>query len=229
MASTFVSAELTLEGAEGSKESIEDLSKAMWLLCRCLMNALSDPTDEKIFREEVRDMFGPSDDGDINGNDDGDNIINGTNGATEYKQNTSIVPNILQSTDRTMAALVYASQTLDKIPIDEKRRVEIDKSLVIIGDCISVCEKIYSSPVPLVYTRHTGRFLSLWMILLPTALYDAFVVKDVTALSTTLGNLQCLAIIPTTAIVGLFLFGIDELAIQLVRIVLCCVALRDVT
>jgi putative membrane protein len=61
-----------------------------------------------------------------------------------------IAQKIVDSEYRTMAALAHASRTLDNVPIDEKRRVEIDKSLVIVGDCIGVCEKIYTSPVPLV-------------------------------------------------------------------------------
>lgn len=81
----------------------------------------------------------------------------------------------------------------------------------------------YSKPVNYLFknnlkkdTRHTGRFLSLWMILLPTALYDTFYDSSTaTATTTIIGNLQCLPLIPATAIVGLFLFGIEELAMQL--------------
>jgi len=51
------------------------------------------------------------------------------------------------------------------------------------------------------------------MLLLPTAMYDAF--ADKTSVAASLGNFQCLALIPATAIVGLFLFGIEELAMQL--------------
>ena len=46
------------------------------------------------------------------------------------------------------------------------------------------------------------------MVLLPTAMYDAFRV-------TSMGDFQCLPLIPATAIVGIFLFGIEELAMQL--------------
>jgi predicted membrane chloride channel (bestrophin family) len=51
------------------------------------------------------------------------------------------------------------------------------------------------------------------MLLLPSAMYDSF--ADKTAMASSLGNLQCLALIPATVIVGLFLFGIEELAMQL--------------
>lgn len=60
-------------------------------------------------------------------------------------------------------------------------------------------------------TRHTGRFLSLYMLLLPVALHDVFLDKTLDYIN----YFDCLLLIPTTAILGLFLFGIDELAIQL--------------
>lgn len=52
------------------------------------------------------------------------------------------------------------------------------------------------------------------MLLLPAALHDVFIDPN-QASSGTLHLLQCLPLIPTTVIVGLFLFGIDELALQL--------------
>jgi len=184
MASTFVT------GEEGDREKIQDLSNAVWLLSRSTMNSLLGGfEDEEDYREQVMSVYSGS------------------------VKDRLIAQKIVDSGDRTMAALAHASTALDNVPIDEKRRVEIDKSLVIMGDCIGVCEKIYTSPVPLVYTRHTGRFLSLWMLLLPTAMYDAF--ADKTSVAASLGNFQCLALIPATAIVGLFLFGIEELAMQL--------------
>lgn len=67
-----------------------------------------------------------------------------------------------------------------------------------------ICDKIYSSPVPLVYTRHTARFLSLWALLLPFALYSVFS-----------GTSEELAVLPGSAILAFFLFGVDELAMQL--------------
>jgi predicted membrane chloride channel (bestrophin family) len=202
---------------ENGLNSIHELSNAVWLLCRSLMNDLSGPGDEEDFRVEIIEVYSES------------SLDKGTQGE-------DIARKMIASSDRSMAALAHASRALDNVPIDEKRRVEIDKSLVIIGDCIGTCEKIYSSPVPLVCkcfflklrhllshadnllysfidTRHTGRFLSLWMILLPAAMYDAFVIHGPT--STGFFDLHGLALIPATAILGLFLFGIDELAIQL--------------
>ena len=122
MAATFV------PQTENGFSSIHDLSNAVWLLCRSLMNDLTGPGDEENFRSEVMEVFSIGKEG---GEED-------------------IVIKMFESKDRSMAALTHASRALDNVPIDEKRRVEIDKSLVIIGDCIGTCEKIYSSPVPLV-------------------------------------------------------------------------------
>ena len=33
------------------------------------------------------------------------------------------------------------------------------------------CERIFKSPIPLVYTRHTARFLTVFSALLPFALW----------------------------------------------------------
>ena len=120
MASTYV------PQTEEGRMSIKQLSKSVWLLCRSIMNDLAGPNDEPCFQDQV------------------------TEALADCKDNANVAMKIIESSDRSMAALAHASRMLDSVPIDEKRRVEIDKSLVIIGDCIGICEKIYSSPVPLV-------------------------------------------------------------------------------
>ena len=50
--------------------------------------------------------------------------------------------------------------------------LQMDKSIILLGDACETCERIFSSPVPLVYTRHTARFLSTWLLLLPFGLYE---------------------------------------------------------
>lgn len=94
------------------------------------MHDLSGPNDEGCFRDQVTAQF---EDGDGDDHDD-----------RQYTRK------MIESSERSMTALALASAALDSVPIDEKRRVEIDKSLVIIGDCIGIFEKIYSAPVPLV-------------------------------------------------------------------------------
>ena len=93
---------------------------------------------------------------------------------------------------------------LDSLPIDEKRRVEMDKSIIIIGDALETCERIFTNPVPLVYTRHTARFLSMWLLLLPMGLWEPF--------SETWNHV---GMIPGATMAAIFMFGIEELAVQL--------------
>ena len=78
--------------------------------------------------------------------------------------------------------------------------------------CIALCmtdnlgssERLLSSPVPLFYSRHTARFLSFWLLLLPLGLYDPFK-----------SSWNHIAMIPATAAISVFLFGIEELATQM--------------
>ena len=73
-----------------------------------------------------------------------------------------------------------------------------------LGDQLGGSERLFSSPVPLFYTKHTARYLTAWITLLPFALYDPFA-----------STLNHAAMIPCAAILSVFLFGIEELSIQL--------------
>jgi ion channel-forming bestrophin family protein len=163
---------------QGEKQAVEDLATSVWVLSRTIMNQLMGEDDDESYQKE---LIG--------------------NGALDK----TLVEELLSEKDRTSAALIEASLILDDIAVDEKRRVEIDKSLVIMGDAVMSCSRIFSSPVPLVYTRHTARFLSLWILLVPFAIHDEFQRAMGTGLLT----------VPAAAFLALFLFGIEELAVQL--------------
>jgi len=160
-------------------EAVDELSKFVWLYCRSVMNRLSSPAeDEEVYQKEVREILG---------------------------DDSPIAENIISSPDRTISAWKQLSIQLHSLPTsDPKTLIETDKSIIILGECTSICERIYSSPVPLVYTRHTQRFLSLWVLLLPCALCPAF---------SSAGEVW--AVLPASAIMAFFLFGVDELAMQL--------------
>jgi len=167
---------------EETQQKARSLCFSVWMFPRVLMNELSGPQDDETFCEEIqRECQFWGDDQTLQ------SIQEGVLSAERSK--------------RSMIALMEVSLALESLPLDEKRRMEIDKSLVLIGDCLAGCQRIYSGPVPLVYTRHTARFLSIWMILVPFAMYDAFG--------------PGLAMIAAVSLISLFLFGIEELAIQL--------------
>jgi len=54
--------------------------------------------------------------------------------------------------------------------LTDKEREILLKSASVLGECISACERIYNTPIPLAYSRHTSRFLSIYISTLPMAL-----------------------------------------------------------
>ena len=44
------------------------------------------------------------------------------------------------------------------------------KSATVLGESVSTCERIFNTPIPLAYSRHTSRFLVLYVSTLPLAL-----------------------------------------------------------
>lgn len=47
----------------------------------------------------------------------------------------------------------------------------MDDNLSIFADTTGACERIFKTPIPLSWTRHTSRFLMLWLTFLPCILY----------------------------------------------------------
>ena len=62
-------------------------------------------------------------------------------------------------------------------------------------DALGACESLLTTPVPLSYSRHTSRFLTIWCATLPIVLVDQ------------LGYIT----IPAVAFIGWCLFGIEEI------------------
>ena len=69
---------------------------------------------------------------------------------------------------------------------------------------MGACDRIFTSPVPLFYTRHTDRFLALWLLAMPLALWQPFE-----------GSWNHFALVPACTIVSLFFVGMDEFSSQL--------------
>ena len=49
----------------------------------------------------------------------------------------------------------------------------VEHCLHVLGNAATACERIVKQPVPLAYTRHTSRFLSLYLFSLPLALISS--------------------------------------------------------
>lgn len=157
-------------------EKILNLSLATWAVPRSLCRHLLSPgEDEGSFVKDIRDRLDPT-----------------------------VAESLIASRHRPQRALYHLSNCVDELPLDFRQRYEIDKCLVVLIDMIGTCERLYTAPIPLFYTRHACRFLSTWLLLLPFGLYDPF------------GDTwNHLGMIPAIAIISFFFFGVEELAVQL--------------
>mmetsp|Transcript_37082 Transcript_37082/g.120054 ORF Transcript_37082/g.120054 Transcript_37082/m.120054 type:complete len:137 (-) Transcript_37082:352-762(-) len=96
------------------------------------------------------------------------------------------------------------SATLRRADIDSMNMGRIDTSISVLVDLTGANERIFKSPIPLMYTRLLARFLSVFLVLMPLGLWQA------------LGeSWNHWATIPATFVISFFLFGIEEAGIQL--------------
>jgi len=152
-----------------------EVGNSCYIFFRSLLRHVSGPPDEEDFRADLR-------------------------AALPEKEAQAII----DAGHRPFRALFALSRKVEALPISERQRIEVDKSCVIIGDVCGGTERVYGTPVPLSYTRHTSRFLTSWLLLLPLALYEPFA-----------GTWNHIGMIPAEMLLCVFLFGIEELSIQL--------------
>ena len=166
---------------EVRQRKLDRLAKCIWAFPRSLARHMESPyTGEADYVADLRDRLDPE-------HADG----------------------LIQAAHRPNRALFDLATAVNDLSMHSLRRNEIDKSIVVLGDQKGASERLFSSPVPLFYTRHTARFLTVWMLLLPLGLYDSF------------QSMNHIGMIPCAAVLALFLFGIEELAFQLEERELC--------
>ena len=94
-------------------------------------------------------------------------------------------------------------EPLSKHVSELDRRTLINSVNDVALQCLE-CQRLYSTPIPLLYTAHTLKFLTIWMSLMPFALYDTFA-----------GSWNHIAMLPAMAILTFLFFGIEEIAVSL--------------
>jgi len=110
----------------------------------------------------------------------------------------------MAASNRPMFCLSAMSATLRKADLEPQHAARIDASISVLVDLTGANERIFKSPIPLVYTRLTARFLTIFLVLLPLALWGQ------------LGeSWNHWATIPAEFIISFFLFGIEEVGIQI--------------
>jgi putative membrane protein len=111
---------------------------------------------------------------------------------------------MIDAAHRPNRALFDLSMAVENLPMHFIRKNEIHRAITIFEDNLGSSERLLTSPVPLKMSRHTARFLAFWLLLLPFALYEPFS-----------GGWNSIGMIPATAVISVFLFGIEELATQM--------------
>jgi ion channel-forming bestrophin family protein len=111
---------------------------------------------------------------------------------------------IIEAAHRPNRALQDLSSAIENLNMHFLRKDQVHAAVTIFEDTLGSSERLLTSPVPLFYSRHTARFLLVWLYFLPFALYDTFA-----------SSWNHIMMIPATAAISLFLMGIDELATQM--------------
>jgi predicted membrane chloride channel (bestrophin family) len=115
-----------------------------------------------------------------------------------------LAKDLVDARHRPARALFEISSAINEFPLSGPRRVAMDSAATALCDAMGSSERIFTSPVPRFYTRHTARFLEVWLLLMPFTLYDAFGY-----------TWNHIGMIPATVVISFFLLGIEELGIQL--------------
>eukprot|EP00891_Asterochloris_glomerata_P002150 jgi/Astpho2/2150/Aster-03144 len=90
-----------------------------------------------------------------------------------------------------------AKECGSSVPAHVRRQLELYISELV--GTMGACERIFSTPIPLSFTRHCCRCLTIWLLTLPVALYDS------------LGW----ATVPASFIAAFMLLGIEEIGVQI--------------
>jgi len=111
---------------------------------------------------------------------------------------------IMEAKHKPMALLGLVSASLHdsgRTGLDTVQASKLDQTLSLLTDYLGKCERIVKTPLPLVYTRHTARFLSWWLLFLPVCLYNQLRANWM--------------IVPVSGLIGFFLVGIEDLGNQI--------------
>eukprot|EP00798_Chlamydomonas_sp_ICE-L_P022581 gene22581-29714_t len=104
-----------------------------------------------------------------------------------------------QSTNRPAFCIAVVSRIIERSNMPELVVHRANENISEIVGAVSACERILNTPIPLSYTRHTGRFLMLWMGALPFTLWQY----------------AGWAMVLITALVSFVLLGIEEIGVYI--------------
>ncbi|PRW33278.1 UPF0187 chloroplastic [Chlorella sorokiniana] len=79
---------------------------------------------------------------------------------------------VVASKHPPLLALQVITELLDRAPISAKQRLRIDGCVTDLSDVVGGCQRILNTPIPVSYTRHTCRYLTVWLFLLPLSIFN---------------------------------------------------------
>lgn len=119
--------------------------------------------------------------------------------------NPDLIDTLGQARHGPTRSLQELSLAIEGLNLDRMKQIELERAVTALCNHLGVCERIFTSPVPRFYTRHTARFLAGWLALLPLALYDSGFAQ----------YWNHWGVVPACITLAFFLLGIEELAVQL--------------
>jgi hypothetical protein len=98
--------------------------------------------------------------------------------------------------------------------VNDIQRLQMQENITTFEDILGGCERLLRTPIPVSYTRHTSRFLLIWLTILPYALWAKL----------------AWATVPAVAFIALLLLGVlhsimnsqKHLGFQLYVVAGCC-------
>lgn len=85
-----------------------------------------------------------------------------------------LAEDLIAARHKPTLALYELSCAINEIPLDTVQRSTIDTAVSQLCDALGACDRIFSSPVPVKYTRFAARFVELFMLFAPLAMYKGF-------------------------------------------------------
>jgi hypothetical protein len=79
---------------------------------------------------------------------------------------------LLASKNPPLLVLSAIGQIMAVSEMRIESKTHMDESVRVLQESLGSCEKILTTPIPISYTRHTGRFLVLWLTCLPFVIWQ---------------------------------------------------------
>lgn len=98
----------------------------------------------------------------------------------------------------TLTTIQVLSELVQAADVSTNQEWQLHANLTELHDLLGACERILRTPIPIAYTRHTSRFLIVWLTVLPFAIFPKF-------------GLATLLVAP---MIALLLAGINEIGVD---------------